>query len=93
MDRENEIKHLLESKIKIDKLIFEDFSEQHSGHYQNPTPKHGASHVNLLIVSSDFENLSRIERTRLVYDSLGELLNSRGLHALTLKLLSPKESI
>lgn len=93
LKRDEEIRQLLSQKISIDELHFEDFSAQHSRHYSQPNPKHGASHVNLVVVSADFEGLNRVQRSRLVYGALGELIESRGLHALTLKLLSPSEKI
>jgi BolA protein len=91
-DRELEIRERLAAKIKIAELFFEDFSEEHSGHYHHATqPEHGASHVNLTVVSADFEGLNRVQRSRIVYEALQDLLARKGLHALTLKLLSPPE--
>jgi BolA family transcriptional regulator, general stress-responsive regulator len=87
--REDEIRILLTQSLKLSKLEFEDQSHLHAGHM--PIPKHGGSHVALVVVSEDFEGLSRVDRSRKVYEVLGELLEKRGLHALSMKLLSPAE--
>lgn len=48
------------------------------------------THFNLLVVSPLFENMSRLERQRHVQELFAEE-RARGLHALSMKLLSPRE--
>ncbi|MBS0185550.1 MAG: BolA family transcriptional regulator [Proteobacteria bacterium] len=52
------------------------------------------THFKITLVSNCFENLSRIQRHRQLYDSLKEILGEASfseIHALSLKLVSPKE--
>lgn len=68
------------------KLI--DDSEQHRGHGgYNPS---GESHFTLHIESPEFENKSRVQRQRMVYAALGELMRER-VHALSIKARAPGE--
>ena len=65
-----------------------DDSEKHRGHGgYNPS---GESHFSLAIESSAFEGRSRVERQRLVYAALGELMHDR-VHALSIKARAPGE--
>lgn len=62
----------------------ENESDQHSG------PKGRETHFKLLIVSSLFENRSRVDRQRQVFDLLKNEMQA-GLHALSLRALTPQE--
>lgn len=62
----------------------ENESDQHSG------PKGRETHFKLLIVSSAFENQSRVDRQRQVFDLL-KLEMQTGLHALSLRAQTPSE--
>ncbi len=65
-----------------------DDSEQHRGHGgYNPA---GESHFTLHIESPAFVGKSRVERQRLVYAALGELMRER-VHALAIKAQAPGE--
>ncbi len=48
------------------------------------------SHFRLLLVSESFVGLSRVQRQQKVYQLLAEELKN-GVHALSLRLLSPQE--
>ena len=50
----------------------------------------GGDHFEVLVVSERFEGLRLLQRHRLVYDSLGDLMRAR-IHALTLRTLTPAE--
>ena len=50
----------------------------------------GGDHFQLLVVSDRFEGLRLVQRHRLVYDALGDLMRAR-IHALTLTTLTPAE--
>ena len=65
-----------------------DESARHAGH-AGARPE-GESHFRLLIVAEAFTGRSRIERQRLVYDALGDLLRT-DVHALSITALSPAE--
>ena len=65
-----------------------DQSEQHRGHGgYNPA---GESHFALEIESAAFAGQSRVERQRMVYAALGELMDAR-VHALTIRAAAPGE--
>lgn len=65
-----------------------DDSEQHRGHGgYNPA---GESHFTLIIESAAFAGKSRVERQRMVYSALGELMDER-VHALSIRVTAPGE--
>lgn len=66
-------------------------SHSHRHHHAMADGQHGdETHFNLLIVSPVFENMSRIDRQRRVQELFAEE-RDQGLHALSMKLLSPRE--
>jgi BolA protein len=66
-----------------------DDSEQHRGHGgYNPA---GESHFSLRIESAAFAGKSRVERQRMVYGALGDLMESR-VHAISIKATAPGEN-
>jgi BolA protein len=69
-------------------LQIEDESDRHVGH---PGAREGGGHYRLRLVSRDFQGLTRLQRHRLVYDCLDNLM-PREIHALALILLSPEEA-
>jgi BolA family transcriptional regulator, general stress-responsive regulator len=65
-----------------------DDSEQHRGHGgYNPA---GESHFTLHIESPAFAGKSRVERQRMVYAALGDLMRER-VHALSIRAVAPGE--
>jgi BolA protein len=65
-----------------------DDSEQHRGHGgYNPA---GESHFTLRIESPAFGGKSRVERQRMIYAALGELMRER-VHALSIRATAPDE--
>ena len=66
-----------------------DDSEQHRGHGgYNPE---GESHFSLRIESAAFTGKNRVERQRMVYAALGDLMQTR-VHALSIRATAPGES-
>jgi BolA family transcriptional regulator, general stress-responsive regulator len=65
-----------------------DESSQHAGH---PGAREGGGHFRIRLVSAAFAGLSRIQRHRLVYHCLADLM-PRDVHALAMILLSPDEA-
>ena len=65
-----------------------DDSETHRGHAGHD--ERGESHFSLIIESPAFTGKSRVERQRLVYAALGDLMRER-VHALTIKARAPGE--
>ena len=78
----------LNSSLEPTRLDLVDDSEQHRGHGgYNPA---GESHFSLTIESPTFAGKSRVERQRLVYSALGDLMESR-VHALSIRATAPGE--
>jgi BolA protein len=65
-----------------------DNSEQHRGHGgYNPA---GESHFTLKIESAAFEGKNRLQRQRMIYAALGDLMRER-VHALSITARAPGE--
>ncbi len=64
-----------------------DDSALHAGH----AGAREGGHYRLLIVSTGFAGKSTLQRHRLIYDALGELMRSR-IHALSIRSLTPEEA-
>jgi BolA protein len=69
-------------------LAIDDDSAKHAGH---EGAKGGGGHYRLRLVSRCFAGLPRLARHRLVYDSLGSMMQ-REVHALSLVLQTPEEA-
>lgn len=65
-------------------------SHLHAGHHGSPGT--GESHFRVLIVSPKFAGKSRIERHRLVNETLAAELKG-GVHALAIKAYAPGENV
>ena len=78
----------LNSALSSARIELIDDSEQHRGHGgYNPA---GESHFTLSIESTDFAGKSRVERQRMVYSALGDLMRER-IHALSIRATAPGE--
>ena len=64
-----------------------DESGEHVGH---AGAREGGGHYQLLVVSSQFDNLGRVARHRLVYDALAGMMQNE-IHALAITALTPQE--
>jgi len=78
----------LNSALSPTKIELIDESEQHRGHGgYNPA---GESHFSLRVESADFAGKSRVERKRMIYAALGDLMRER-VHALSIRATAPGE--
>jgi BolA protein len=78
----------LNSALSPTSIELIDDSEQHRGHGgYNPA---GESHFTLRIQSPTFAGKSRVERQRMIYAALGELMRER-VHALSIQATAPEE--
>jgi BolA family transcriptional regulator, general stress-responsive regulator len=78
----------LDSALHPTRIELADDSEQHRGHGgYNPA---GESHFSLRIESRAFGGKSRVERQRLIYAALGDLMKER-VHALAIRATAPGE--
>ena len=76
----------LNSALSPSMILLVDDSEKHRGHGgYNPA---GESHFSLDIESPAFAGKSRVDRQRMVYKALGELMRER-VHALQFRARAP----
>lgn len=68
-------------------LLVKDQSHLHEGH---AGARDGKGHFEVVIVSDKFSGKSRIERHRMVFDAVGDLMDT-DVHALRMRLFSPDE--
>lgn len=83
-----EIRARLETSLAPTVLTLVDESDRHRGHAGHDG--RGESHFALTIESEAFAGKSRVERQRLIYGALGELMTER-VHALSIKARAPSE--
>jgi len=69
------------------RLEIEDDSAKHAGH----ASAGGGGHFRLTIVADAFAGKSLIQRHRMVYDALDELLKQNEIHALSIKAYTAQE--
>ena len=83
------IRRRLIAALSPTRLELIDQSANHVGH-AGARPE-GESHFQVTLVAAAFAGLSRLERQRLVYQALGELMTS-DIHALSVRALTPEEA-
>jgi BolA protein len=82
-----EIQRRLEEELSPESLQVEDESHLHVGH---EGAKSGLGHFRVLVVSDRFEGLSLIKRHRLIYQAMGDLMQT-DIHALTIDAFTEGE--
>lgn len=80
------LERAFQENFRITYLEIENESLKHSGHFSGD----GETHWRVLLVAENFLGLSRVQRHQKVNQLLQDEFSS-GLHALSLKLLDPKE--
>jgi BolA family transcriptional regulator, general stress-responsive regulator len=86
--RREKIHMILSEKFSIRYLDVVDDSHKHKGHAS--APKEGQSHFQVLIISEDFQEKSRVDRHKAVYEALGNAFDE-GVHALSIRAFTPLE--
>ena len=87
LDRVTLIKEKLTAALTPTLLEIKDDSSKHAGH---AGAKEGGGHFSVTIVSSIFTGKTLIQRHRLVYAALDELMKTK-IHALSINALTPDE--
>ena len=82
-----EIRARLEAELSPESLQVEDESHMHVGH---EGAKEGLGHFRVLVVSDRFRGQSPIKRHRLVYQAMGDLMQT-DIHALAIDAFTPDE--
>jgi BolA family transcriptional regulator, general stress-responsive regulator len=80
------IAKVLMEALLADYVCIIDDSSKHSGHRTNTVN----SHFNVVIVSSQFVEMSLIKRHKSVYSAVDQFIKD-GVHALQLSTLTPQE--
>jgi BolA protein len=83
------IRERLKTALAPSRLELLDQSAQHVGH-AGSRPE-GESHFQLTVVAPAFEGKSRIERQRMVFGALRDLMRT-DIHALSITALTPAEA-
>jgi len=87
MDRVAAIRERLTSALAPERLEITDDSHLHAGHAGAAS---GGGHFSVLIVAAGFDGRSNLERHRMVYRAVGDLM-AREIHALSIMALTPEE--
>ncbi|MFZ9886137.1 MAG: BolA family protein [Myxococcota bacterium] len=86
MNMQARIEDKLTKSLTPERLQLDNESHKHR------VAKGAETHFNLIIVAAAFEGMSRVQRQRRVYAILEEELRQEGgVHALTMKALTPGE--
>ena len=86
-DREQRIRAAILSSLAPSELLIKDQSHLHAGH---AGAQDGKGHFDLVIVSEQFAGADRLQRHRMVYDALSQLLQT-DIHAIRIKALTAAE--
>lgn len=81
------IRTRLEAALAPEDLDVEDVSHEHAGH---AGARDGRGHFNVLIVSDAFSGKLPLKRHRMVYDALGDAMQT-DIHALSIRAYTPDE--
>ncbi|MDB5372827.1 MAG: BolA family transcriptional regulator [Belnapia sp.] len=87
--RADRIRQLLEAAFAAAQVEVQDDSHRHAGH-AGAAPG-GETHYSLAVVTPDFAGMGRLARSRAVHALLAAEF-AGGLHALSLRLLTPEEA-
>lgn len=81
------IERLLQEKFRPKELLVKDQSHLHAGH---AGARDGRGHFDVSIVAEVFRGVAPLKRHRMVFDALGDLMQS-DIHALRIKAFAPDE--
>ena len=86
MDIGNKIEQKLGQHLDLHHVEIKDFTGRHLNHKQHD----GGFHLEAIIVSDRFIDKTLIDRHKIIYAALGELLKHE-IHAFSMKTLTPEE--
>ena len=75
------IEQRLRNALSVDSIEIVDESHLHVGH---PGAASGGGHFQVTIVADNFDGLNTVARHRLIYDALGDAMQTE-IHALSIK--------
>jgi len=88
IDRVEAIREKLQMTFSPDQLDIIDESHSHAGH---AGAKEGKGHFNVVIVSDQFVGKSLINRHKMIYEALADLMET-DIHALSIKAQTSDEN-
>lgn len=88
MDRVETIRQRLESALAPESIDIVDESHKHAGHAG--ARESGGGHFNVTIVAEGFRDQSSVQRHRMVYSAVDDLMPHE-IHALSIRALTPDE--
>jgi len=88
-ERRERLAGCLEEYLRPDLLEVIDDSHRHAGH---AGAADGRGHFTVLIVSKRFAGLGTLQRHKLVYEVVGDMMTT-DIHALSIQALAPGEPI
>ena len=86
MDIKSKIHDLIINKIDIFKIDLVDESYKHIGHNKDTN----GGHFKLLVVSDAFQKMKLLDRHKLIYGILDEMMKVK-IHALSIRALTKQE--
>ncbi len=87
--RIEKIRERIAAALQPESLDIVDESHKHVGH---AGAKDGRGHFHVTIVSDKFKDLPPIQRHRLIYDAVGDLMDS-DIHALSINAMTSSQAI
>ena len=87
-DAINNLSTKIKKQLVVSHLEIIDESHLHAGH-SGARPE-GNSHFKAIVVSADFDGISRIKRHQMIYSILKDEMKSH-IHALAITALTPQE--
>ena len=88
MDRVATIRERLEKALSPESIDIIDESHKHAGHAG--ARESGGGHFNVTVVSDQFRDQSSLQRHRMVYSVVNDLMPHE-IHALSIRALTPEE--
>ena len=79
----------LRAAFRTEDISIRDDSHLHAGH---AGARAGGGHYQVRIVSADFAGKRTLERHRLVYQALDDMMRPDTIHALNIEALTPDET-
>ncbi len=89
MSKKAKITNIINNNLNVHKCLVKDVSELHRGHAEHIEGEE--THFEVIIISNDFENKTKLERHRLVNNFLRDEFES-SLHSITFKLITINEN-
>jgi len=87
-NRLENIRTYLATALETDQIELVDDSHRHAGH---AGARDGRGHFRVRVVSEKFAGLRSLQRHQLVYQSLGDMMQT-DIHALNIVALTPQEA-